>query len=372
MVRYKVIFVFFTLLCMLACQSQKSEVGDSSIQIDWDNVSFGDFSIENVEYIPLETTDSSLLGSVSKVLFRNNRFYVLDKMSGGVYVFDRMGNFLSSIVKPGEGPEEYIELMDMDVDKEGNVYIADNARMVVKKYRYPECTHDKTFDIGMHYWEFSCLGEDCFLLKDVFGKEGMEMKLAHFDGKSHKVTPLIEKAFSSVNEMDVMKCSRFNFYRSGEKLYYYERFTPNIYSVSSEGKLTKVYELVSSNYIPKEDLEGLQREPMKFLKERRYIKDVIGLFESQEYFICAPIISPSGVCLVVPKNDMSDAIRIDLTQKPEFLGASLVEGVVEGKFFSMLNTPNEVALEYDGRLKEIGENANPVLMLFSIKVKRDE
>lgn len=369
MMKLNFIFVSFVLLCMVACQSQKPEVGDSSIQIDWDHTSLGDFTVENIEYIPLETTENSLLGSVSKVLFRNNRFYVLDKMSGGVYVFDRMGNFLSSIVKPGEGPDEYIELMDMDVDKGGNVYIADNARMVVKKYRYPECTHDETFDIGMHYWEFSCLNEDCFLLKDVFGKEGMEMKLAHFDSKNHKVTPLIEKAFSSVNEIDVMKCSKFNFYRSGERLYYYERFTPNIYSVSTKGELTKVYVLQSSNYISKEDLEGLQRKPMNFLKERKYIKDVIGLFESQEYFICTPVIAPSGVCLVVPKNDVSDAIRIDLAQKPEFLGASLVEGVVEGKFFSILNAPNKMALENDGRLKEIGENANPVLMLFSIKVK---
>ena len=370
--KFNFLFVSFVLLCMVACQSQKSEVGDSSIHIDWDNTSLGDFDIENVEYIPLETTDNSLLGSVSKILFRNNRIYVLDKMSGGVYVFDKTGKFLSSIIKPGEGPDEYVELMDMDVDKEGNVYIADNARMVIKKYRFPEWKHDETFDVGKHYWEFCHLDEDCFLLKDIFGKEGMDMKLAHFDGKNHKVTPLFEKAFSSVNEIDVMKCSKFNFYRSGEQLYYYERFTPNIYSVSGEGKLTKVYTIESLNYISEEDLKGLQREPMKFLKERKYIKDVIGLFESQEYFICIPFIAPSGVCLVVPKNDASAAKRIDLSQKPEFLGASLVEGVMEGKFFSVLNIPNDMALENDDRLEGIREDANPVLMLFSIKVKSEK
>lgn len=372
MKRLNYLFVCFALVCMVACQSQKSEIGDGTVQIHWDNVSPGDFKIENVEYIPLETTDNSLLGSVNKVLFRNDHFYVLDKRSGGVYVFDRKGNFLSSIVKPGEGPEEYIELMDMDVDKEGNVYIADNARMVVKKYRFPEFTHVETFDIGMHYWEFSYLDESCFILKDVFGKEGMEMKLAYFDGKNHKVTPLLEKAFSSVNEIDVMKCSKFNFYRSGDQLYYYERFTPNIYSVSTKGELTKVYEILSSNYIPRGELEGLQRAPMKFLKERKYIKDVIGLFENQEYFICTPFIAPSGVCMVVPKNDVSEVVKIDLSQKPEFLGASLVEGVVEGKFFSIMNIPNEIALKNDSRLRGIGENSNPVLMLFTIKISHGD
>lgn len=373
MMKNLIVLLFpFILLCMVACQSQQSKIDDSSIQIDWDNTPISDFEVENVEYIPLETTDNSLLGSVGKVLFRNNCFYVLDKMSGGVYVFDRMGKFLSSIVKPGEGPDEYVELMDMDVDREGNVYIADNARMVVQKYRFPEWKLDETFDVGRHYWEFCCLDEDCFLLKDVFGKDGMDMKLAHFDGKSRNVTSLVDKAFSSVNELDVMKCSKFNLYRSGEQLYYYERFTPNIYMISDKGELARAYTIVSSNYIPEEDLKGLQREPMKFLKEKKYIKDVIGLFESEEYFICKPFIAPSGICLIVSKDDVSDARRIDLSQKPEFLGASLIEGVVEGRLFSLLNTPNEKALENDFRLKDMGEDANPVLMLFSLKVSSEK
>ena len=65
-------------------------------------------------------------------------------------------------------------------------------------------------------------------------------------------------------------------------------------------------------------------------------------------------------------------MRIDLSQKPEFLGASLIEGVMEDKFFSVLNRPNDIALEKDNRLEEIGEDANPILMLFSIKVKRNK
>lgn len=373
MMKNLVLLLFpFVLLCMVACQSQSSKIDDNPIQIDWDNTSVSDFDVENVEYIPLETTDNSLLGSVGKVLFRNNCFYVLDKMSGGVYVFDRKGKFLSSIVKPGEGPDEYIELMDMDVDRKGNVYIADNARMVIQKYRFPEWKLDETFDVGKHYWEFCCLDEDCFLLKDVFGKDGMDMKLAHFDGKSHEVTPLVDAAFPSVNELDVMKCSRFNLYRSGEQLYYYERFTPNIYLISDKGELTRRYTIASSNYISESDLKGLQREPRKFLMEKTYIKDVIGLFESEKYFVCMPFIAPSGICLVVSKSDVSDARRIDLSQKPEFLGASLVEGVVECKFFSLLNTPNEKALENDSKLKDLREDANPVLMLFSLKLRSEK
>lgn len=363
------LFASLALFCMTACQSSKNEIDETSIHIDWDKAYLGDFEIEDVEYIPLETTDKSLLGSISKIVFRNNRFYVLDKMSGGVYVFDRMGKFLSSIIKTGEGPDEYIELMDMDVDKEGHVYIADNAKMVINKYRFPDWTLETTLNVGKHYWEFCCLDDNCFLLKNVFGKGGMDMKLAHFDGKNHEVTPLVEKAFPSINEIDIMKCSKSNLYRSGEQIYYYERFTPNIYSVSDKGELKRTYSIVSSNYISEGDLKGLQREPIKFMMEKNYIKDIISLFEVEEYFVCMPFIAPTGVFLAVSKNDATNAQKIDLSQKPEFLGSSLIEGVVDGRFFTILNIPNETALEKDERLNYIGEDVNPVLMLFSLKVK---
>lgn len=362
-------FIIFAILCMTSCQSQKSDVDNGTIMIDWDNTPLGNFDIKDVEYVPLETTEASLLSSISKIIFRNNCFYVLDKKSGGVYVFDRKGTFLSSIVKPGEGPEEYIELMDMDVDKEGNVYIADNVRMKILKFRTPEWELDKIFNVGRHYWEFCCLDDDCFLLKDVFGKEGTDMKLAHYNGNTHKVIPLIEKAFASVNEQDVMKCSNFNLYRSGSQLYYYERFTPNVYSISCVGELNKAYTIVSGNYISEGDLKGLEKNPMKFLKERKFVKDIIDLYENKEYFVCMPFVMPSGTFLFVPKNNVSEAKKIDLTQKPEFMGASPIEGVVDNRFFAILNTPNEIALESDERLSDRGEDANPVLMLFSLNVQ---
>ena len=73
--------------------------------------------------------------------------------------------------------------------------------------------------------------------------------------------------------------------------------------------------------------------------------------------------------LFVPKNNVSEAKKIDLTQKPEFMGASPIEGVVDNRFFAILNTPNEIALESDERLSDRGEDANPVLMLFSLNVQ---
>lgn len=365
---FNIFVVLIYVLCAVGCQSQKSDMEKTSMTIAWDHLSQGNFNLEDVEYVSLETTDSSLLGGISKVLYKNNRFYVLDKMSGGVYIFNRKGKFLSSIVKSGEGPDEYIELMDMDVDAEGHVYLADNAGMKIQKYRSPEWKHDETFDVGRHFFEFCCLDDDCFLLKDVFGDE--EMKLAHFDGKTRNLTPLVDKAFASVNEREVMKCSKFNLYRSGEHLYYYERFTPNVYSVSNKGELSKNYTIVSANYIPESDLAGLQNDPMKFLRERKYIKDIVSLYENKDYFVCMPFVTPVATYLLVPKNVALQAQKINLMDKRELVGCGLIEGVADNKFLVVLN-PSIEGVSLPEELSYLNEDSNPVLLLFSIGMDSD-
>ena len=50
------------------------ETKEALAVVNYDNVEVGDFVVEDVEYIPLETTDKSLLGRIDKVLYRQNKF----------------------------------------------------------------------------------------------------------------------------------------------------------------------------------------------------------------------------------------------------------------------------------------------------------
>ena len=93
----KIIYIYLIpYLLLLSCQNTTYQ---EQVQcIDYDNLSNGDFIIKDIEYVPLETTDQSLLGSIKKGLFKNNKFYILDTSeNNGVYIFDRKGRFLSAI-----------------------------------------------------------------------------------------------------------------------------------------------------------------------------------------------------------------------------------------------------------------------------------
>lgn len=85
------------------------------------------------DVIPLETNDSSLLGSIEKVTRRGNFIYIKSGNSP-LMMFDKEGCFRNCIGKIGSGPEEYPLLSDFDIKNE-NIYI-----LTANKIQVYDCT----------------------------------------------------------------------------------------------------------------------------------------------------------------------------------------------------------------------------------------
>ena len=80
--------------------------------------------IEEVKFIPLETTDESLLSDIYKILTTDSYIYIYDKLKGGgLAVFDKEGKFVRRIPN-GQGPGELIRLYDIAYDWENNELVA--------------------------------------------------------------------------------------------------------------------------------------------------------------------------------------------------------------------------------------------------------
>lgn len=79
---------------------------------------------ENIEYIPLQTTDSILIGHVKKMVVWQGDLYIWDKQTESIYLFDANGKFKNKVSKQGGGPEEYPRIYDFEVDRQnGNIWI---------------------------------------------------------------------------------------------------------------------------------------------------------------------------------------------------------------------------------------------------------
>lgn len=362
--------LLYLALCffMIACDSVKDNNGNGAVVINLDEIEKGKIELDEVEYIPLETTDFSLLGRIDKVLYQKDKFYVLDKKTGGVYVFDRKGKFLSSVCKQGEGPDEYIEMTDMDVDEEGNIYIADNAKMNIIKYSSPDWSFDKKYHIGEHFHEFCKQGESTFIIKDIFEATGLKFKLSSYDVHNQSLNPILKKSLTEVDELKILKCAKFNLYRSGKDVYYYERFTPNIYRVLKNGEIDNIYTISSEKYISEGDLKPMEMNPMVFLQERNHIKDIVSLYATDDYFVCLLFLAPSATFLFIPWNNPTEARTVNLMEYSSFTGTSGIEGVVEDKLLFIFNQLDEQVKMKDEKLQNIDEDSNPVLMLCRLKI----
>ena len=140
---------------LAACSSQTYETKNNVLKatLKETEVSLKDL-FSRIEVIPLETNDTALMDHVHRIRKVNNKYYILNEDYPGftyinILVYDAEGNFLHTIGKKGQGPEEYPWLIyDMDIDTEkdlvymmspsGMLYLYRTDGSFVRKMNMPE------------------------------------------------------------------------------------------------------------------------------------------------------------------------------------------------------------------------------------------
>jgi hypothetical protein len=140
--RIKLLFFLIVIFC--SCSRNKTqETGDADSVIKIDLFSEPESTIKNlseiatnVEYIPLQTSQSSLLASsVSKIVSRDQRIYIQNGgLEGELMCFDIDGKFLFKLQNRGRGPEEYSFITDFDVSSDNKtltILSSSNRKLLV-------------------------------------------------------------------------------------------------------------------------------------------------------------------------------------------------------------------------------------------------
>ncbi|HCT94429.1 MAG: hypothetical protein A2X19_03070 [Bacteroidetes bacterium GWE2_39_28] len=81
---------------------------------------------DDIKYVALETTDSSLIGERARVQVENGRIYVHSRKSNtkDIKVFDIDGKYLFTFNRTGRGPEEYSRMSKIEIDNVTGGFIA--------------------------------------------------------------------------------------------------------------------------------------------------------------------------------------------------------------------------------------------------------
>ena len=80
--------------------------------------------IDSVEYVPLETLDSSLLPALSKLLYVRDFIYA--SADTEIMKFDNKGKFIGKLSRFGNGPQDYLNINDYDIvlrDGEAEIWV---------------------------------------------------------------------------------------------------------------------------------------------------------------------------------------------------------------------------------------------------------
>ncbi|PZX13413.1 6-bladed beta-propeller protein [Breznakibacter xylanolyticus] len=74
--------------------------------------------IQQVQYLPLETNENSMIARLDVMKKQGNKIFILDKTLSTVFIFNDKGDFVSKINKKGRGPGEYLYLKDFFVSND--------------------------------------------------------------------------------------------------------------------------------------------------------------------------------------------------------------------------------------------------------------
>lgn len=145
----------------------------------------------DISYIPLQTTDSSIISRISKFLVVNDFYYVVGDKT--VMCFDKSGKLVSKLDKNGRGPEEYEYILDMDISPDNKFLAIKGAKsLVIYNIKQPGFSFMRRIRFSQPPFNISFTGSDNNLLLQYSNNEGNKPYsriLINLSGDTLKVRP---------------------------------------------------------------------------------------------------------------------------------------------------------------------------------------
>lgn len=223
----------FLLICLFACEKEARhngvEIPTNEVNVSISNI-FTDFSI-----IPLETSERSFIGSISKIELYDGKFYLLDKSTTKqVHIFDTLGNYISSVGNIGRGNGEYLNIEDFTLCND-TVVILSYPSTIQKYNSNGEFIQSKKLSEAL-LWSITRV-EDGYMASTnhqafTSGQDGYLLyffdKSLNLLGKYIETLPLYVQLPPFVR--NPLQCM-------GKKVYYHDNWTPNMYVLENNTQM---------------------------------------------------------------------------------------------------------------------------------------
>lgn len=362
----KLIFVISILFTGCSTSNKKS------IEIDLDNkeqVSIGDI-FGRFEIAPLETSPKSLIYGCDKIVYHDQKYYLLDIKQKALLIYNDRGLLLNIIKEIGRGPNEYTELSDFDINPYTNHIELLTPRGRILIYNQ-DAQFVRSFIIrgvrATHY--FINVSKDIIVIYQNFEKK----RLSFYSRKQKIILKELYNIPKYVSYHTQLNTRYSPFYRYKDTICFHDVFSNNIYYIDNMtlkdrffwnfGKynfdISKLPQGKSANY------------NIDFLKNSNYAYYITNIIENDDYLFTSFLFKKKWLNVILLKNEDKYLI---FNKYKEGIGVFIPHLFDEG-IYVVIN-PNQIQLgirselldqKSSKMLKNVKLTDNPVIIKYFFK-----
>lgn len=213
-------------MCLVSCRHTESAKDISEISIDVNQRSDAATIFSGYKYIPLETTDNSILGEIKSLDVSDS--LIAAQCGDEIYLFDHNGKYINTINRKGHGPEEYIRIQDFKLH--GNqVWVMSGENKAIFVY-LPDVSMIKKIPFENPYVSFTIYDDHTICLASGSCNDSHQ-NFVFFDTDKNEVISQHDEF--TKNESITFSDSPI-VGKNGETLYVTHPFDHNIYALTKE------------------------------------------------------------------------------------------------------------------------------------------
>jgi hypothetical protein len=384
--------ILFLFIAFVGCNSpQEKPTAQNIITITDEDLKYkykASDVFEDLTFIPLETTDESLIGNIHKMIIKDSFIYVLDGKSIALLMFDIKGKFISKIGSRGSGPNEYYYLDDFTVLNNKDILILGGNKRII--HFKSDGTPYKTYYTSFFADSIESFNDSLLVLAG----SGFDDRVIIWNIKTEKVINSFfkyDEKYSATHLKPLIKYA--------ENIYSQQNFSSLIYKVTPEqlinywfidfGERTVTEDKIKEVTIKDGPFKGVRMHVLPssvaYLTRFTETKDFVifsfqidDIREGMPHYVYHSKLSDKHKILVygVFDDDMSfDTHPIDVL---DAIDSGQVFGVLDPAYyiesFSKCDTTRMDAvkkqrwLDVKEQLKGIDEFDNPIVAIYSLKI----
>jgi len=336
--------------------------------------------IKRLEFIPLETNEKCLMGSIRKIELANNQIFITDRTNNKIFIFDILGKYLGSIGNPGKGPGELVSLKDFIIDESNNqVFILDNSQRKVLIFSLHDHSLKSEFKIEFLANDFKQLDESklVFYTKIPQSMSGINYSIAIMNLNDKSFKWFLEK-----DDYDISLSGAYSIFQS-QNTYFAPYLKDVVYRITPNQIEPFITFDFGQNKIPIEKMDGMLQNPRKFIdlveKSGEWTYGIENIYENHQFISFTFHLKNSSTKVIYSKQTgnyfYGNRYKGEFGMFPSTINKTVsgdkFYGAVDSYFYMHLKkrvleeANEEFKNEYLRAYNKLSEGSNPIL--FSIE-----